>query len=145
MRTTRRIVGYHSGMDCLCPWCKKALKPTTITEGPLSVPALACPACGGQLFNRQDLKEIEDTVVLRMFQKPTAIPTSRTQLKPVACPRCPDHPAMAKASNQRHAEVIMDVCGTCSSVWLDKGELARMREEGFFSTIAWCLMWMKGD
>ncbi len=128
-----------------CPRCKKDLCPSRYSEGDLSVDVEACPLCQGQLFARADLKRIEETVVLRPLGRPAAIPTLRTQLRPVPCPRCLDHPYMEKANNPRHSEVVMDVCPKCDSVWLDKGELARIQEEGLFATIVWCLKWMRGD
>ena len=128
-----------------CPRCQQELKPSRYSEGDLTVDVDQCPACRGQLFARADLKRIEETVVLRVLQPPAPIPTTRTQLRFLPCPRCLDHPPMNKVSNQRHSEVIMDVCNSCDSVWLDHGELARIQEEGLFATIAWCLRWMRSE
>lgn len=128
-----------------CPRCKKELAPSRYSEGDLTVDVDACPGCGGQLFARADLKRIEETVVLRPLQSATPIPTVRTQLRPVPCPRCLDHLPMGKVNSPRHPEVVMDVCPACDSVWLDRGELAHIQEEGLFSTIAWCLRWMRGE
>lgn len=128
-----------------CPRCKKELAPSHYTEGDLTVDVAQCPGCLGQLFARADLKRVEETVVLRPLQAPATIPTMRTQMRSVACPRCPDHPPMGKVNNPRHSEVVMDVCSQCDSVWLDRGELARIQEEGLFATIVWCLRWMRGD
>jgi len=128
-----------------CPRCRLALQPTRYSEGDLTVAVEQCPQCQGQLFARADLKRIEETVVLKPLGQLASIPTARTQMRPVACPRCPDHPYMGKVNNPRHSEVVMDVCGQCDSVWLDKGELARIQEEGLFATIVWCLRWLRGD
>ena len=128
-----------------CPKCKTptALVETELVEANIVARPSQCPTCKGRLFHTGDLKRIEDTVVLKPFEPPASIPTSRTQHKTMRCPRCPDRPIMRKVSNQRHEEVITDVCPKCESVWLDAGELERIREEGLFATIVFCLKWLR--
>jgi Zn-finger nucleic acid-binding protein len=128
-----------------CPRCKtpQVLGEQQIDEGGVLAPTLECPNCHGHLFHKQDLERIEETVVLKPFERQAQIPTIRTQLKALRCPRCEKHPYMRKVSNRRHEEVVTDVCPECESVWLDGGELERIREAGLLATVVQCLKWFR--
>ena len=49
----------------------------------------------------------------------------------VSCPRCADpRIIMDKVVSSRDKRVVMDVCGQCHGVWLDRAELELIAERG---------------
>ena len=104
-----------------CPICAVPLEPEKY-EG---LRILQCPQCHGHLVDLSRYKSIRrlpentlaelETEARDHFQGDTP--------EPVRCPRC--HFAMRKRPlHVPGFDLHMDVCGDCSLVWLDGGELA---------------------
>ena len=111
-----------------CPRTHTELKEITIKNIQIDI----SEACGGVWFDRFELEKFDeshevagDELIehLEKFEDPA------TDLsKKIKCPRCPD------VAMQRHffsvkKGVEIDECPQCAGVWLDPGELKRIREE----------------
>ncbi len=105
-----------------CPKCQgKDLQPTTVRD----VTVDRCPACAGIWFDERELPQ-----VLRL---------SGVELRPLGggrsnaerddhmgdCPR--DRVRMTRMHSATNAEVVVDTCLECHGIWLDGGELDRLR------------------
>lgn len=121
-----------------CPRCPStpALTDVTLRAGDVTATSHECPRCSGQLFARADFQTISEVPGESPpdFER---IPDAAAQLKPLACPSCGEAP-MLKVQSRRERAVTMDVCASCSSIWLDGGELDAIRgHELSFASAAW--------
>ena len=86
--------------------------------------------CGGIWFDRGELAF--DPPAKRLAQWLDELAASRTIHVDLAqrrrCPRCADSVLMRHFSSATRA-VTIDECPTCAGVWLDSGELERIRSE----------------
>jgi uncharacterized protein len=118
----------------LCPRCEgQKLAEQTVGDGATTVAAHGCAVCGGLWLSPQALESVTKTVQA-VFIEIRHIPSRRLQLIDLQCPDCSVR--MAKIRHERDAKVVIDICPACKGVWLDKGELEAIREEGLFT----CLM-----
>jgi Zn-finger nucleic acid-binding protein len=110
-----------------CPACHAELTPTTLAGVTLD----ACQGgCAGIWFDRGELKFDPPAELLGQWLDDLA--GSRTvRVDPTQrrhCPRCPDSVLMRHFSSAART-VTIDECPTCAGIWLDSGELERIRSE----------------
>jgi Zn-finger nucleic acid-binding protein len=79
-----------------------------------------CPKCQGIWFDNEELEKVLGTRKLDSLLTKRTGTESRSKLK---CPRC------GVLMDLEYAEdVEIDVCPSCHGVWLDYGELERLKE-----------------
>ena len=114
-----------------CPRCDKVMTPTLQDE----VEARQCPQCEGHWLEGEDLRRLESTVNVRLFEW-RGLPSEELQTRELACPRCQPRQVMKKVRSERDRHVLLDVCERCHGVWLDGGELRAIQEMGFVAALA---------
>lgn len=119
-----------------CPRCAVPLKPTSIDASGVEVRGMRCEDCTGHWLESEDLKRVEQSVDIRLLDW-RHLPGEETKARMLFCPRCQEpRIIMDKVGSTRDRRVIMDVCGTCSGVWLNHGELEAIRQKGVISALA---------
>ncbi|ATB43729.1 hypothetical protein CYFUS_009209 [Cystobacter fuscus] len=113
-----------------CPRCDKEMTPTRLDE----VEANQCPQCEGHWLEGEDLKLLESTVDVRLFEWRT-LPSQEIQARELACPRCAPRQVMKKVRSERDRHVLLDACERCHGVWLDGGELRAIQEMGVVAAL----------
>ncbi len=112
-----------------CPACKRALTPKT--AGELTVDA--CDGgCGGIWFDHFELRKVDERaepagpILLEVARDPAVSvdPSAR-----YGCPKCTDGVVMMRHFWSVKRAVTMDECPECGGIWLDAGELAKIRDE----------------
>jgi uncharacterized protein len=78
-----------------------------------------CPQCRGMWCDRGELERMLDVIVDRLNVRPDARPSIRK------CPRCLQR---LRVISYRGTHVTVDACPECAGIWLDRGELQRIRE-----------------
>ena len=112
----------------ICPVCAKTLKPVASNGVTVDV---CDKGCGGIWFDQFELQRFgqpnapapEPLLNVRP-NLATAIPN--TPKRP--CPRCAGIRLKRRLFNPK-SEVEIDECGGCGGIWLDAGELAKIRAE----------------
>jgi uncharacterized protein len=110
-----------------CPACRRPLRSTALGDVTLD----ACHGgCGGIWFDGGELKLDPPAAELQQWLDDLAASkTVSVDLSPRRrCPRCPDSVLMRHFSSASRA-VTIDECPTCAGVWLDSGELEKIRSE----------------
>lgn len=109
-----------------CPACDRTL--LRLKAGFVTVDV--CHGCGGIWFDHRELEQVstghpddEAPVVDFDFDPETRLDEFCAR----HCPRC-KIAALAKKLYSLGSGVIMDCCPQCQGVWLDHGELAKIRE-----------------
>lgn len=106
-----------------CPRCKEKLSPHTLEDLQVQV----CTSCGGLWIGPQEFLEavkkppprgIEDVVE-------GSLGKALWEESKLVCPACGFF--MSKSRYAYTSGVIIDRCQHCGGVWLDRGELARLR------------------
>jgi len=78
-----------------------------------------CPECNGMWFDRGELERLLDVVV-------DGLETPRNaELSVRKCPRCTHR---LRAISYRSTHIDVDACPKCTGIWLDGGELQRIRD-----------------
>lgn len=113
-----------------CPRCDKVLAPVH----PEGTEAQQCPQCEGHWLEGADLRQLESTVNVSLFEW-RKLPSEALQTRELACPRCKPRGAMKKVRSERDRHVLLDVCERCHGVWLDGGELRAIQEMGFVAAL----------
>lgn len=122
--------GDMDGNDkALCPLCDLPLNQISMGESPLET----CPECCGTWISQKQLsivarRPIEE--IARMEEalgKPQVVysPEVVQDISPI-CPRCNQY--LEERSYAYHSNVKIEVCVSCDSVWLERGELIRAAE-----------------
>jgi len=110
-----------------CPACHAEL--STVSIGGVTLDACA-GGCGGIWFDRGELSFSPPAE--RLAQWLDELAANRTTHADLTqrrrCPRCVDSVLMRHFSSATRA-VTIDECPTCAGVWLDSGELERIRAE----------------
>jgi Zn-finger nucleic acid-binding protein len=111
-----------------CPACKKTLTEATAD----SIVVDVCKhGCGGIWFDCHELRKVDNATesageALLEVEHDASISVDHEAKK--NCPRCEDQPLIRHfASTQQ--KVAVDECYTCGGVWLDAGELGRIRAQ----------------
>jgi Zn-finger nucleic acid-binding protein len=111
-----------------CPACNLAL--TQITSAGVTVDA--CDGgCGGLWFDHYEFKKFDEPFeageeLLRVRRDPS---TTTDATKRYTCPHCTDGVVMMRHFVSVEHAITIDECPECGGVWLDAGELARVRTE----------------
>jgi Zn-finger nucleic acid-binding protein len=109
------------GPDLSCPLCNLPLVQATVAK----IPVLYCTSCRGLLLPMQVLPSVIDE--LRAGQGSAAVQTPPDQgdlKRTIQCPKC--HRRMDTHFYAGPGNVIVDSCGDCWLIWLDRGELTRI-------------------
>ena len=117
-----------------CPRCKLELRKTTIREKNQSIEVDQCDHCQGIWFDEQELSQL-DKIVEPVLWEQRSLPLEDDQLKALQCPACKEFVRMEKHEHPRDEKVIIDVCISCKGIWLDKGELRAIQQQGLFSLL----------
>ena len=111
-----------------CPACENILSP--LIAGKLTVDVCQ-GGCGGIWFDNFELAKVDDPQefegeVLATVEPNESLFIDYTRRR--NCPKC-DQVVMMRHyfSEQRH--VLLDTCPNCNGIWLDAGELIRIRKE----------------
>ena len=109
-----------------CPACRQPLIPHRTGSVTLDV----CHHCGGLWLDHGELEKINheqpdpDVLIAEFFTAPTVHVPEKPQ-RP--CPRC-SATTLAQKLYSLGSGVIMDTCPDCDGLWLDHGELEKIRE-----------------
>lgn len=115
-----------------CPACRNTLDPRD--SGDIRVDV--CRACGGIWFDRFELKKMDEPhepIADDILNVGEAGPAKADRSERHRCPRCHDLIMMRHYFSVRE-EVEIDECPGCGGVWLDRGELSKVR--GLFDSEA---------
>ena len=111
-----------------CPACHRTLR--SMNAGGVNVDVCS-DGCGGIWFDQYEFKkfdepnEVAGAALLDVWRDPDVrVDTSRRY----RCTKCPDSVLMRHFSSAKQA-VVVDECPTCAGVWLDLGELRKIRSE----------------
>lgn len=80
----------------------------------------------------QRMGEVIEPVIVEVRN----LPTTSKQLKLLNCPECSDHPPLTKFRPERDPHVMLDYCGQCRGVWLDKNELEAIQRDSLVRVLA---------
>jgi len=112
-----------------CPACSHALTPLSVGE--LTVDACE-GGCGGIWFDHYELRKVDEPSealgdpLLDLARAPAvAVDPSKRYV----CPACTDGVVLMRHFWSVKREVTIDECPECGGVFLDGGELARIRAE----------------
>jgi hypothetical protein len=112
----------------ICPACGHALVPLEIDGLTIDV---CQDGCAGMWFDRNELRSFDDPaaaagqlLIERAGRPRVPVDLSRRR----RCPTCPDSVLMRHFFSAKRA-VTVDECPTCAGIWLDAGELERIRME----------------
>lgn len=102
----------------LCPKCKTIpLDERTLSDKLTRIDV--CSQCRGGWFDATELDRVLSTAVKDLDPPKNAKPSSR------ACPKCNIHLLQFMYPE---TEIEVDVCSSCSGVWLDRGEFRGINE-----------------
>ena len=109
-----------------CPACSSEL----IEESVGSIKVDLCHSgCGGIWFDRGELAQLdEESEPLPTMRQPSPGTDQRNPF-PRHCPRC-ENSHMVVQQYDSESPVEIDMCWECGGVWLDRGELERIRQSG---------------
>lgn len=87
-----------------------------------------CAGCGGLWMSKDDPREAVRKPPPEGSEQGTRVglETPLWEESPLRCPSC--QTPMAKGRYAYSSGVTIDRCERCSGIWLDRGELARLRE-----------------
>jgi len=109
-----------------CPACGRTLRPMTVGE--LTVDACQ-GGCGGIWFDNFELKKVDERheaagEPLLQIARDESIAVDMKRKR--HCPKC-ETITMLRHDFGVAQDVEIDECGGCGGIWLDHGELARIR------------------
>ena len=111
-----------------CPACGRVLTPVGVSDVAIDV---CQDGCAGMWFDQGELRFFDESsenagqILVELAREPhVAVDATRRR----RCPRCPDSVLMRHFFSARRA-VTVDECPTCGGIWLDAGELERIRRE----------------
>ena len=112
-----------------CPACSNEL--SKVVSDNIKV-NLCKGGCGGLWFDQFELKKVDTPEkpageTLAQMQKQEAL-HSTDRIKQRKCPRCLDIVMMRHYFSVKKG-VLVDECAGCGGIWLDSGELEKIRNE----------------
>ncbi len=114
---TRSSNSKSKGLDC--PRCWVALQPEEVAVRGPKVIIDVCPTCGGVWLDQGELNKLLRDRKLSNYLTKHIGTQSKSQL---VCPRCGWLMDIETAE-----DVDVDVCLNCGGVWLDAGELEKLK------------------
>jgi len=111
-----------------CPACHRELTAVTVADATVDV---CRGGCAGMWFEQGVLSRFDEVTEAagRTLIERTGSPTISVDLgQRRPCPKCPDCVMMRHFFSPKRA-VTVDECPTCAGIWLDAGELQRIRSE----------------
>lgn len=130
-----------------CPRCKSALNKKNLdelqSEGTFGdVEVDVCSSCNGIWFDKGELDRVDNKIEPKIVEI-KKLPSLNEQYVNLVCPSCFGHKNMEKVVNDLDKDVIMDVCPSCSGIWLDNREFTAIKERSFLdlaiSTFKWAM------
>ena len=108
-------------LSLACPLCNQSLARAAIVK----IPVLYCTECHGLLLPMQVLQSLIDQLRAGPGKPAVQTPPDRGDLKrTVQCSKC--RRRMDTHFYAGPGNVIVDTCGDCWLIWLDRGELMRI-------------------
>jgi len=111
-----------------CPACGHLLTPVDVSHVAVDV---CQDGCAGIWFDQRELRLFDESsedagqILIALAREPRVAVDATLRRR---CPRCPDSVLMRHFFSAQRA-VTVDECPTCGGVWLDAGELDRIRSE----------------
>lgn len=109
-----------------CPACENQLQQVTVADVTVDV----CKGgCGGMWFDNFELKKFDEpheSAGEALLEIDTNETVTVDHSKKLNCPKCDNIPMMRHFFSVKH-EVEVDECAGCGGIWLDAGELKRIR------------------
>jgi Zn-finger nucleic acid-binding protein len=116
-----QVSGEPADPSLACPLCNQPLVKATIAK----ISVLYCSECHGLLMPMSVLPSIIDALRAGVEKPAVQTPPDEGDLKrAIACPKC--HRRMDTHFYAGPGNVIVDSCGDCLLIWLDRGELMRI-------------------
>lgn len=111
-----------------CPACDRELQQVTVSDITVDV----CKnGCGGIWFDNFELEKVDEPheaageALLDIEIDPSIkIDFSKTR----TCPKCEGQKMIKHFASVKH-QVELDECPSCGGIWLDKGELSKIRSQ----------------
>jgi len=125
-----------------CPRCQNKLNEEYIKDLNNQIPLHSCGNCEGIWISEpslQTLEKITDIQLLEIKQ----VPSAKEQRVPLKCP-VHNELIMEKFKHPKDSAVIYDQCSSCNGIWLDKGELKAIQEEGIGKLTGDVILWFFG-
>ena len=94
-----------------------------------------CDGCGGIWFDSGELRKILDQKDVEALRAMKARATRDSDAKRASCPRCRGEGKLVQVASLT-SDIHIDTCAVCGGEWLDGGELAIVRNEGFGRKVA---------
>jgi Zn-finger nucleic acid-binding protein len=130
-----QVSGESADPSLACPVCEEPLVKATIAK----IPVLYCTQCHGLLMPMNVLPGLIDALRTGVDKPAVQTPPDAGELKrTLRCPKC--HRRMDTHPYAGPGNVIIDSCGNCFLIWLDRGELMRIvhaPDEGDGSELDW--------
>jgi len=115
-----------------CPACENSLTPTTAGDVQVDI----CEGgCGGIWFDRKEIESLDEEAeiagenLLNITRRDDVVRRS----PPLSCPVCVKEPLVRQYFDSA-SKVEVDLCWSCGGLWVDTGELKRVRSQ--FKTAA---------
>lgn len=111
-----------------CPACGRELQQMEVSDIVVDV----CKnGCGGIWFDNFELQKVDEQheaagEALLEIERDPAVQVDRSQKR--SCPKCKDVKMMKHFASVKK-EVEIDECAGCGGVWLDYGELGKIRQQ----------------
>jgi len=113
----------------ICPTCQNTLTETEINGVVLDI----CQnGCGGIWFDWHELKKFDEPHeyignLLSTINIKSNLNIDYSSRR--ICPRCKDKIVMLRHFSSVKKEIEIDECGNCAGIWLDFGELEKIRNQ----------------
>jgi Zn-finger nucleic acid-binding protein len=116
-----QVSGGPADTSLACPLCEQPLVKAAIAK----IPVLYCNQCHGLLMPMNVLPGLIDALKAGVDKPAVQTPPDAGELKrTLQCPKC--HRRMDTHPYAGPGNVIIDSCGDCFLIWLDRGELMRV-------------------
>ena len=115
--------------EIICPACGKAMKKVKLEEQGFFVD-VCTEGCGGMFFDNREFKKVDEKSesideILKATENKTFTPVDESQRR--VCPVCGHN--MVKNHSSHLKKVEVDECYNCGGMFLDDGELLKIRNE----------------
>ena len=125
-----------------CPRCQNELTQEHIKDLNNQIPHHKCGNCEGIWISASNLTILEKVTDIKLLEI-KQVPSDKEQRVPLKCPVHNDL-TMDKFKHPKDSAVIYDQCSSCQGIWLDKGELKAIQEEGISKLTGDVILWFFG-